>query len=78
MFLAKVITAQEHETSALDYANAEAAAIRARASTDIAKQRLEDATVRASVAGTVIEKTVSEGMVIASATNSVSGGTTLI
>ena len=78
MFQAKVITAQEHETAALDYANAEAAVIRARANTDLAKQRLEDATVRASVSGTVIEKTVSEGMVIASATNSVSGGTTLI
>ena len=78
MFQSKVITAQEHETAALDFANAEAAAIRARANTDLSKQRLEDATVRASVAGTVIEKTVSEGMVIASATNSVSGGTTLI
>ena len=78
MFQSKVITAQEHETAALDYANAEAAVIRAHANTDLAKQRLEDATVRASVSGTVIEKTVSEGMVIASATNSVSGGTTLI
>jgi HlyD family secretion protein len=78
MFKQRVITAQEHETSALDFANAQAAIIRARASLDLAKQRLEDATVTASVAGTVIEKTVSLGMVIASATGSVSGGTTLI
>src|SRR3954447_9753025 len=78
MFKARVITAQEHETTQLDLANADAAAIRARASLDLAKQRLEDATVTAPVAGTVIEKTVSQGMVITSATGAFGGGTTLI
>ena len=79
MFAQRVITAQEHETAALDYANAQAAAVRARANTDIAKQRLEDATVSAPVAGTIIERTVSQGMVITGATgNSASGGTTLL
>ncbi|HET9454399.1 MAG TPA: efflux RND transporter periplasmic adaptor subunit [Gemmatimonadaceae bacterium] len=79
MFRQRVITAQEHETAALDYANAQAAAIRARASTDLAKQRLEDATVTSPVAGTVIERTVSQGMVITGATgNSATGGTTLM
>ena len=79
MFKERVITAQEHETAALDYANAQASAIRARASTDIAKQRLEDATVTAPVGGTVIERTVSQGMVITGATgNSATGGTTLL
>jgi HlyD family secretion protein len=79
MFKARVITAQENETAQLDYANAEAAVIRARANTDLAKQRLEDARVTAPVAGTVIERTVSEGMVITSATGgSASGGTTLL
>ena len=79
MFAQRVITAQEHETAALDYANAQAAAVRARANTDIAQQRLEDATVSAPVAGTIIERTVSQGMVITGATgNSASGGTTLL
>ncbi|MEK7403454.1 MAG: efflux RND transporter periplasmic adaptor subunit, partial [Gemmatimonadota bacterium] len=78
MFAQKVITAQEHETAALDLANANAAVIRQRANLDLAKQRLEDATVTAPVVGTVIEKPVSLGMVIASATGSVSGGTTII
>jgi HlyD family secretion protein len=78
MFAQRVITAQEHEAAALDYANAQAAVIRARANGDIAKQRLEDATVTATVAGTVIEKTVSQGMVITSATGAFGGGTTLI
>ena len=78
MFRARVITAQEHEVATLDYANAEAAVIRARANKDIAQQRLEDATVTAPVAGTVIERTVSEGMVITSATGAMGGGTTLL
>ena len=79
MFAQRVITAQEHEAAALDYANAQAAAVRARANTDIAQQRLEDATVSAPVAGTIIERTVSQGMVITGATgNSASGGTTLL
>lgn len=78
MFRQRVITAQEHETAALDFANATASVVRARASLDLAKQRLEDATVTAPVAGTVIEKTVSEGMVITSATGAFGGGTTLI
>jgi HlyD family secretion protein len=78
MFAQKVITAQEHETAALDLANATAALIRQKANLDLAKQRLEDATVTAPVVGTVIEKPVSLGMVIASATGSVSGGTTII
>jgi HlyD family secretion protein len=78
MFKARVITAQEHEASALDYANAIASLVRAKANLDLAKQRLEDATVTAPVAGTVIEKTVSQGMVITSATGAFGGGTTLI
>jgi HlyD family secretion protein len=78
MFKQRVITAQEHETAALDYANAQAAVIRARANGDLAKQRLEDATVTAPVAGTVIERTVSQGMVITSATGAMGGGTTLL
>ena len=78
MFKARVITAQEHEAAALDYANAVASVVRARANLDLAKQRLEDATVTAPVAGTVIEKDVSQGVVITSATGAFGGGTTLI
>lgn len=78
LFRQRIITAQENETAQLDYANAQAAVIRARTSLDLAKQRLEDATVRAPVAGTVIEKTVSLGQVITSATSAFGGGTTLL
>lgn len=78
MFAAKVITAQEHETAALDLRNAKASLIRANASVDLAQQRLDDARVTASVAGTIIERSVAPGVVIASATGSASGGTTLL
>jgi HlyD family secretion protein len=78
MFKARVITAQEHETSTLDYANAQAQVVRGQTNLDLAKQRLEDATVTAPVAGTVIEKSVSLGQVITSATGAFGGGTTLL
>jgi HlyD family secretion protein len=78
LFESRIITAQEHETTALDYANAQAQLVRARTNLDLAQQRLEDATVRAPIVGTIIEKTVSLGQVITSGTNSLGGGTTLV
>jgi len=78
MFADKIITAQEYEAAQIDYANAVAAMIRARSAVDLADQRLEEARVVAPVAGTIIEKPVSLGQVIASATNSASGGTILL
>ena len=45
---------------------------------DNAKIQLEDTDVRAPITGTIIEKDVERGAVIASATNNVSGGTTLL
>jgi HlyD family secretion protein len=78
LFQQGVVTAQEHEAATLDYANAEAQVVRGRTNLDLARQRLDDATVRAPVAGTVIEKDVSLGQVISSATATVGGGTTLL
>ncbi|MGQ0765384.1 MAG: efflux RND transporter periplasmic adaptor subunit [Gemmatimonadota bacterium] len=78
LFAQRIITAQENETAQIDYANSQAAVIRARTSLDLAQQRLDDATVRAPGPGTVIEKTVSLGQVITSATSSASGGSILL
>ncbi|HKW46412.1 MAG TPA: efflux RND transporter periplasmic adaptor subunit [Gemmatimonadaceae bacterium] len=78
LFKARVITSQEFENASLDYENAKAAVIRSAANLDLAKQRLEDATVTAPSAGTILTKTVSLGQVITSATNSATGGTTLL
>ena len=78
MFADKIITAQEYEAAQLDYANAVAAMVRSRSAVDLADQRVEEARVVAAVSGTIIEKPVSLGQVIASATNSASGGTVLL
>jgi HlyD family secretion protein len=75
---ARIITTQEHEAAQLALTQAQGQIVRATTNVDLAKQRLEDATVVAPVAGTVIDRPVSQGQVIASATGSVSGGTTLL
>src|SRR5690349_12425370 len=78
LYKEKIITAQEMDQATLDFANADANLIKARTNLSIAKVRLEDATVRAPSNGTIIEKPVSEGMVISSATSSASGGSTIL
>jgi HlyD family secretion protein len=78
LFAQEVITPQEHETAALAYAQAQSQLVKARTDVDLARQRLEDATVRAPVAGTIIAKPVSLGQVITSATSGPTGGTTIL
>jgi len=78
LFAQAVITAPEHEAAVLDYANAQAAVVKARTDVDLAGQRRDDATVRAPITGTILEQTVANGTVISSATSSASGGTTLL
>ncbi len=78
LYKARIITTQEFEAAQLALTQAQGAIVRATTNVDLAKQRLEDATVIAPVNGTVIDKPVSLGQVIASATGSVSGGTTLL
>ena len=78
LYRQRIITAVEMEAATLQFANADAAVVRARAALDIARQQLQDATITAPTAGTVIERPVSEGTVITSATSSASGGTTIL
>ncbi|HUQ18545.1 MAG TPA: efflux RND transporter periplasmic adaptor subunit [Gemmatimonadaceae bacterium] len=77
LFKERIITAVEHEAADVGYANAQATVLRNRAAADIRLQNLQDATVRAPVSGTVIEKDVALGQVIAGG-GSVSGGTTIL
>jgi HlyD family secretion protein len=56
-----VITADEHEAATLNYESARSSLVKARTDLDIARQRLDDATVRAPIEGTVIVKPVSVG-----------------
>jgi HlyD family secretion protein len=73
-----VITQQEFETRNLDNANAVAQLVRAETNFELAKLRLEDVRIRAPMEGTVIQRNVEEGTVIQSASQNVSGGTTLV
>jgi HlyD family secretion protein len=78
LYKQRIITAQEMEAATLAFANADAAVIKARTNLSIARLRLQDATVTAPTNGTIIERPVSVGTVITSATSSASGGTTIL
>ncbi len=78
LFKERIITSAENEASEVEYANAQATVLRNRAALDLRAQALEEATVRAPVSGTVIEKPVSIGQVIASGTGTFGGGTTIL
>jgi len=73
-----LISPNELETSEQNYSNAESQFIRSEASLELARERLEDTTVTAPLSGTIMNKTVEQGQIIASSTNNVSGGTVLI
>jgi HlyD family secretion protein len=78
LLAAQAITVQEHDQDVLAYANAKAALVSAQVALDNDRISLEDANVRAPIAGTIIEIDVARGQVIASATSNVGGGTTLL
>jgi HlyD family secretion protein len=73
-----VITAPETEATRLAYANAQSSLTGARTQLDLARIALEDVTIRAPSAGTVIARNVAPGTVVASSVNSPSGGTVLL
>ena len=73
-----LISDNDFETSKQNFTSAESQFIRAEASLELARERLEDTTVTAPISGTIIAKTVEQGQIIASSTNNVSGGTVLI
>ena len=73
-----VISPQEHESRTLEFANAQALLVKSRTNSQLAQLRLEDVTIRAPMAGTILEKNVEEGQVIQSSGQNVSSGTTLM
>ncbi len=78
LFAEGLTTSESHDAAVYENANAEAAAIKARSTRDNASERLGDTTVRATSAGTILEKAVEVGQMIASAVTQVSGGTALM
>jgi HlyD family secretion protein len=78
LYKSQSITEQEYEQAVLDYADARSQVVSSQVAVDNARIQLEDTDVRAPITGTVLEKDVERGAVIASATSNVSGGTTLL
>jgi HlyD family secretion protein len=72
------LTQADYEQTQLEFANAESQVVTAKVAVENARITLEDTDVRAPITGTIIEKTVEPGTVIASTTQNVSGGTTLM
>ncbi len=72
-----VVTQQEYESAIDAAATARAAQVRAETNLQLARERRQDVTIRAPIAGTLLERWIEPGQIIASATSNVSGGTTL-
>jgi HlyD family secretion protein len=78
LMAAGVITAEEHESKNLEFANAQASLVKAQTNLELAELRMSDVTIRAPSAGTILTKNVEVGQVIQSASQNVSGGTILM
>jgi HlyD family secretion protein len=75
---AGILSRQDLETTQLQETDARAQLVKAKTNLQLAQERMGDVDIRAPIAGMVIEKTVEQGQIIASASGNVSGGTTLI
>jgi len=73
-----VTTQQEYENAVMEEANARAQLVKAQTNLELARERLRDVQIRAPITGTIIQKSVEAGQIIASASSNVSGGTTLM
>jgi len=72
-----VVTTDELETATVNYANAKSALVRAQTALQLAQEQRADATVKAPISGTIIQKDVEEGQVI-TGTRDLTGGTVLL
>ena len=77
LFKYKVITAAQNDSTKSSYTAAVSDLISKRANLDLARQGLEDATVKAPISGTIVSRPVTQGQVITAAT-AANGGTTLM
>jgi HlyD family secretion protein len=74
---AGVLSTQDLENAQLAETNARAQLLKAETNLRLAREKTGDVTIRSPITGTVIEKAVEQGQIIASASGNVSGGTTL-
>lgn len=77
LFKKHVITSSQHDSTVSNLVSAKSDLQESRATLDLARQKLEDATVHSPLPGTVISRPISNGTIISSAL-SANGGTTLM
>jgi HlyD family secretion protein len=77
LFADRIITRPDLETAQTQFANSQASLVRATSADELSRQRLTDATVNATVSGTIITKPVSLGQVIQAGGTSVNGGSVI-
>jgi len=73
-----VITPAEHDSVAASFVRAVSVVAEDRANLDLARQKLEDATVRAPVDGTILTKSVSLGQLVTSAIGTFGRDTSIV
>src|SRR3954467_4359115 len=78
MFAQRVITPAEHYSVAASFVRAQSVVAENRSSLDLARQKLEDATVRAPTDGTILSKSVSLGQLVTSATGAFGRDTSIL
>ncbi len=78
LYKSQTLTQTDVEKAQLEFANADAQVVSTQVELENAKITLDQTDVRAPITGTILEKTVEPGTVIASTTMNVSGGTTLM
>ena len=77
LFNDRIITRPDLEAAQTSFANSQASLVRTTSADELARQRLTDATVNATVSGTIITKPVSLGQVIQAGGTSVNGGSVI-
>jgi len=75
LFRKKIISEEEQDQIELKLAISKGKVIQSKTALDRARERLNDAIVRAPISGTILQKYVEEGQIIASGVSNVSGGT---
>lgn len=77
LFAQHVISLSQHDSTKSALSSAQSDMVAKRTNLDLARQKLEDATVKAPIGGTIVSRPITNGMIITSAT-SPNGGTTLM
>lgn len=77
LFHEGAITAAGYDSATVDYKSVQSDLVSRRASLDLARQALEEATIHAPMDGTILVRTIAPGAVIAAATGAGAGQTLL-